>query len=93
DGRIGGVIWNEVYKDGMNGGTAIESASGDFGAARFAEWQTTNGGTVAPTGKYIANGVKIVSGTPIFSGGQITNLSALTFAPNDVPTTVQTFVT
>ncbi|MGR9907851.1 hypothetical protein ACUOH5_26670, partial [Escherichia coli] len=68
DGRIGGVIWNEVYKDGMNGGTAIESASGDFGAARFAEWQTTNGGTVAPTGKYIANGVKIVSGTPIFSG-------------------------
>ncbi|MFM9653648.1 hypothetical protein ACKI1S_47250, partial [Streptomyces galilaeus] len=32
DGRIGGVIWNEVYKDGMNGGTAIESASGDFGA-------------------------------------------------------------
>ncbi|WP_421019928.1 hypothetical protein, partial [Klebsiella pneumoniae] len=48
---------------------------------------------MAPTGKYIANGVKIVSGTPIFSGGQITNLSALTFAPNDVPTTVQTFVT
>jgi TonB-linked SusC/RagA family outer membrane protein len=93
DGRIGGVIWDEVYKDGMNGGTAIESATGDFGAARLAEWQTTNGGTVAPTGKYIAKGVKIVSGTPIFSGGQITNLSALTFAPNDVPTTVQTFVT
>lgn len=93
DGRIGGKIWDEVYKDGMNGGTALESATGDFGAARLAEWQTTNTGTAAPSGKYIAKGVKIVSGTPIFSNGQITNLSSLSFAPNDVPTTVQTFIT
>ncbi|RTL60851.1 MAG: SusC/RagA family TonB-linked outer membrane protein [Sphingobacteriales bacterium] len=92
DGRIGGVIWDEIYKDGMNGGTAIESATGDFGAARLAEWQTTNGGTIAPTAQYIAKGVKIVSGIPIFSGGQITNLKDLQFAPNDVASTVQNFV-
>jgi TonB-linked SusC/RagA family outer membrane protein len=92
DGRIGGKIYDEVYKDGMNGGTAIESASGAFGAARLAEWQTTSTGTVAPTPKYIANGVKIVSGTPVYSGGQITNLKDLTFAPNDVATTVQNFI-
>ncbi|MEJ0102962.1 MAG: hypothetical protein WDO19_10550 [Bacteroidota bacterium] len=72
DGRIGGKIYDEVYHDGMNGGTSIESASGDFGAARLAEWQTTNLGTVAPTSKYVADGVKIVSGTPEYSGGQIT---------------------
>jgi len=92
DGRIGGKIFDEVYKDGMNGGTAIESASGAFGTARLAEWQTTNLGTVAPTGKYIANGVKLVSGTPIYKNGQITNFKDLIFAPNDVPVTVQNFI-
>jgi len=93
DGRIGGKIWDEVYKDGMNGGTAIESATGAFGAARLAEWQTTSNGTVAPTAKYIAQGVKIVSGTPTFANGEITNLSALTFAANDVASTVQNYIT
>ncbi|MGC4102614.1 SusC/RagA family TonB-linked outer membrane protein [Ferruginibacter sp.] len=92
DGRIGGKIYDEVYHDGMNGGTAIESATGDFGTARLAEWQTTSNGTVAPTGKYIAPGVKIVSGTPIYSGGKITNMGDLKFAANDVATTVQNFI-
>jgi hypothetical protein len=92
DGRIGGKIYNEVYKDGMNGGTSIESASGAFGDARLAEWQTTNTGTTTPTGKYIANGVKIVKGTPTYSGGQITNMKDITFAANDVATTVQNFI-
>ncbi|MFT3704551.1 MAG: SusC/RagA family TonB-linked outer membrane protein [Agriterribacter sp.] len=92
DGRIGGKIYDEVYKDGMNGGTSIESATGAFGAARLAEWQTTNLGTVAPTGKYVADGVKIVSGTPTYSDGKITNLKDIEFAPNDVPVTVQNFI-
>ncbi|SEW35169.1 SusC/RagA family TonB-linked outer membrane protein [Chitinophaga arvensicola] len=92
DGRIGGKIFNEVYKDGMNGGTALASASGDFGKARLADWQSTNNGTVAPTGHYIAPGVKIVSGTPVYQNGEIVNMKDIQFAPNDVATTVQTFV-
>jgi len=76
----------------MNGGTAIESASGAFGQARLAEWQTTSTGTVAPTPKYIAPGKKIVSGTPVYSGGEITNLKDLNLADNDVATTVQQFI-
>jgi TonB-linked SusC/RagA family outer membrane protein len=92
DGRMGGRIFNEIYKDGMNGGTAIESATGAFGDARLAEWKSTNTGTVAPTGKYIADGVKIVSGTPTYANGQITNMKDLQFAPNDVATTVQKFI-
>ncbi|MEI9955505.1 MAG: hypothetical protein WDM90_04160 [Ferruginibacter sp.] len=92
DGRIGGKIYDEVYHDGMNGGTSIESASGDLGVARLAEWQTTNMGTVAPTGKYIAPGVKIISGTPQYSNGKITNLADLKFGANDVPTTVQNYI-
>jgi hypothetical protein len=76
----------------MNGGTSIESASGAFGAARLAEWQTTALGTVAPKGKYIANGKKITAGTPVYANGQITNLKDITFADNDVATTVQNFI-
>jgi len=92
DGRVGGKIYDEVYKDGMNGGTAIESASGQYGASRLAEWQTTSQGTVAPTAKYVAKGVKIISGTPTYSGGQITNIKDLSFAPNDVAVTTQSFI-
>lgn len=92
DGRIGGKIYDEIYKDGMNGGTSIESASGAFGAARLAEWQTTSLGTVAPTPKYIADGVTITGGTPVYAGGQITNLKDLTFAPNATASTVQNFI-
>ncbi|HVI49266.1 MAG TPA: SusC/RagA family TonB-linked outer membrane protein [Chitinophaga sp.] len=92
DGRIGGKIYDEVYHDGMNGGTALNSASGDFGVARLADWQSTNNGTQAPTGHYVADGVKITSGTPIYKDGQITNYKDLTFAKNDVATTVQNFI-
>src|SRR5450432_3321062 len=76
----------------MNGGTSIESATGAYGAARLAEWQTTSLGTVAPTGKYIAQGKKITNGTPVYAYGQITNLKDLTLADNDVATTVQNFI-
>ena len=92
DGRIGGKIYDEVFHDGMNGGTSIESASGAFGVARLAEWQSTNGGTVSPTAKYIAPGKKIVSGTPQYANGKITNLKDITFADNDVTSTVQNFI-
>ena len=92
DGRFGGQIYDEVYKDGMNGGTSIESATGAFGAARLAEWQSTNNSTTTVVPKYIAPGVKIVSGTPIYKNGLITNLSALTFANNDVASTVQNYL-
>ena len=90
DGRIGGNIYDQIYHDGMNGGTSIESTQGAIGAARLAEWQTTANGTVAQTAKYVGPGVKIVSGTPTYAGGVITNMSALTFAQNDVAAKVQT---
>ncbi len=92
DGRIGGKIYDRVYYQSMNGGTAIESASGDFGIARLKEWQSTNNGTVTATPAYVGNGVVITGGTPTFAGGQITNLSALTFAPNTKAVTVQSYL-
>lgn len=92
DGRIGGKIYDYVYSQTLNGGTDLETASGAFGEARLREWQSTNMGTVAPTPSYVAPGVKIVTGTPRFANGQIVNMSDLTFAPNDVATTVQSYV-
>ncbi|MEI6087528.1 MAG: SusC/RagA family TonB-linked outer membrane protein [Bacteroidota bacterium] len=92
DGRIGGKIYDEIYKDGMNGGTSIESATGAFGVARLAEWQTTSMGTVAPTPKYVADGLTITGGTPKFANGQITNIKDLTIVPNTTAATVQNFI-
>lgn len=95
DGRIGGKIYDRTYYQSNNGGTSIESASGAYGVARLADWNA-----VKATGKlgnngagsYIGQGVKLVSGTPKFANGQITNMSELTFAPNDVPTSVQSYI-
>ena len=46
----------------------------------------------APTPAYVGQGVVITGGTPTISGGKITNLSELTFAPNTTPTTVQNYL-
>ena len=92
DGRVGGKIYDRVYYQGNNGGTSIESASGDFGAARLKEWQSTNNMSVAPTPAYVAKGVIIASGTPHYTNGQIDNLKDLTFAPNTTAVTVQNYL-
>jgi TonB-linked SusC/RagA family outer membrane protein len=96
DGRVGGVIYDDIWYHAMNGGTAIESDQGAIGTARLADWTAAkdNGGTLPGTylGSYIGQGVKIVSGTPTYANGQITNLKDITFAKNDVPTTVQNYL-
>ena len=92
DGRIGGKIYDRVLYQGNNGGTSLESASGDYGVARLAEWESTKEGSVAPTPAYVGKGVMITGGTPIYSGGQITNYKDLTFAPNTKAVTVQSYL-
>jgi TonB-linked SusC/RagA family outer membrane protein len=92
DGRIGGKIYDRVWYQGNNGGTSIETASGDFGVARLKEWQSTQTGTVAPTPAYVGKGMNIVSGTPHYTNGQIDNLKDLTLAANTTAVTVQSFI-
>lgn len=93
DGRIGGKIYDYTWYHAMNGGTAIETASGAFGVARLAEWNSTNEGTVKATPAYVGPGVVIASGTPTYGpGGVITNLGSLTFAPNTTAVTTQAYV-
>ncbi len=107
DGRVGGKIYDRVWYQMMNGGTALETTQGALGVARNAEWQsivTAIGGAAnydarviagtlpAPTASYVGNGVVITSGTPNFVGGKITNLSELTFAKNTAASTVQNYL-
>lgn len=92
DGRIGGKIYDFTYYHAVNGGTAVETATGTFGDARLAEWNSTAEGTLAATPAYVGPGVVISSGTPIFANGQITNLNQLTFAPNTKAVLIQSYV-
>jgi TonB-linked SusC/RagA family outer membrane protein len=96
DGRIGGVIYDNNYYSARQGGSDLSTVQGVIGAARLAEWNSTNGGTKAPTPALIGNeygqGVKIVSGTPRYVNGEIANLDELTFAPNVTPITVQGYL-
>ena len=92
DARVGGKIYDFMYAQAMNGGTAYESAAGDFGDARYKEWVSLrDNGTINPS--YLGQGVVITSGTPKFVNGQISNMSELTFARNSTPVTVQSYIT
>jgi TonB-linked SusC/RagA family outer membrane protein len=97
DGRIGGVIYDDVWYHSMNGGTAIESDQGAIKAGRYADWEAAKNGPGgqlpgAYTGTYIAPGVIIASGTPTYEGGKITNAKSLSFAPNTTPIIIQSYL-
>ena len=93
DGRIGGKIYDRVYNQMINGGTAQESVQGAYGAARLKEWQSTNKGTVAPTPSYIGDGV-VASSTDgmVIKNGIIVNSSNYTFTPNTKAVEIQNFL-
>ncbi|RZL00621.1 MAG: TonB-dependent receptor, partial [Hymenobacter sp.] len=52
DGRVGGVIRDQVYAYALNSGNATDLVQGSLGAARLQEWQSTSLGTKAPTPAY-----------------------------------------
>jgi TonB-linked SusC/RagA family outer membrane protein len=91
DGRFGGKIYDDVWYHSDNGGTAIETDQGAFKTARASEWTSTSDGVNAIVPAYVAPGVMITNGTPTYANGQITNLKSITFATNNVPTTVQNY--
>ena len=93
DGRVGGVIRDQVYAYALNAGNQIETTQGDLGAARLQEWQSTNLGTKTPTPAYVGPGVVVANGGAVKfdASGNISNLSELQFAPNTKAVTVQTY--
>jgi TonB-linked SusC/RagA family outer membrane protein len=96
DGRFGGIVYDDLWYHAMNGGTAIESDQGPVAAGRLGDWEAAKGNAgVIPasyTGTFVAKGVMITNGAPTYSGGQISNLKALTFGQNTTPIIIQSYL-
>ena len=86
DGRVGGVIEDYIRKQTFRGGRHIETIEGAFGANRDADTKNIKA--------YVGEGVKITEGSPTFNSktGVITNYDKLKFAPNDIKTFVQDYI-
>lgn len=91
DGRVGGVIYDEIWVDQFQSGNSRDLTTGALGVARLAEWEQVKG-TGTFTGQYTAPGVMLVSGVPSYdTNGNINNMSQLTFAPNTAKTGVNSY--
>ena len=97
DGRFGGIVYDDVWYHSMNGGTAIESDQGAIGAGRYADWEAAKNGPgqhlpSSYNGTYIGQGTVITSGTPTYSYGKITNQKGLSYAQNQTPIIIQSYL-
>ncbi|MES2730993.1 MAG: SusC/RagA family TonB-linked outer membrane protein [Bacteroidota bacterium] len=92
DGRVGGIIYNEIQGDQYQSGTSQELVEGAYGDARRAEWESFKAtGTITPS--YVAPGMSIAGGKPTFdANGDITNYSELSLVQNTTAVRVQNYV-
>ncbi len=86
DGRVGGVTEDYIRRQTFRGGRHIETVQGALGAARDFDAQGIK--------SYVGEGVKITEGSPTFDAdkGTITNFDKLKFAPNDIKTFEQDYI-
>ena len=86
DGRVGGTMENYLRRQTFRGGRHIETVEGTMGEARYQDYLGNK--------SWVGEGVKITSGTPIYDPvtGLITNYKDLTFAPNDIKTFLQDYI-
>jgi len=99
DGSVGGVIADYMFNKTVRGGRNIITAEGALGDARYQDWRNfpangIPGATPGYTGTYVGQGVVISNGVaPTFdNAGNVTNYSAMTFAPNTTKVLVQDYV-
>jgi TonB-linked SusC/RagA family outer membrane protein len=91
DGRVGGVIYDEIMIDGYQGGRALDLVQGAYGEARRAEWESLKAtGTVRPS--FVGQGVVADRPIQFDAQGNIANLSELNFRENTTPVQLQTYI-
>lgn len=86
DGRVGGEMENYIRRQTFRGGRHIETVQGAMGDARYQDYLGTKA--------WVGEGVIITSGTPVYDPvtGRITNYKDLVFAPNNVKTFLQDYI-
>lgn len=86
DGRVGGVIADYIKQKTFQGGRNIETAEGDYGAARLNDVQGIQ--------SYVGSGVVINANVPIKYdiNGNVTNYAELQYSPNTTKTYVQDYI-
>ena len=86
DGRVGGITEDYIRRQTFRGGRHIETVQGALGAARDFDAKGVK--------SYVGEGVKITEGSPTFDAvaGTITNFDKLKFAPNDIKTFEQDYI-
>ncbi len=86
DGRIGGVISNYIQKQTFRGGRHIDLVQGVMGEARYQDYLGNK--------TWVGEGVQVANGSKLNydADGKITNMSELTFKPNETKQFVQDWV-
>lgn len=86
DGRVGGEMENYIRRQTFRGGRHEETIEGAMGQARYQDYLGNK--------TWVGEGVKITGGTPVFDPvtGVITNYKDLSFAPNDIKTFLQDYI-
>ncbi len=86
DGRVGGMIVNYVQRQTFRGGRHLATTQGKMGEARAQD--------VLGVKSWVGPGVKITSGTIQYDPitGAITNYDELQFAPNDIQSFLQDYI-
>jgi TonB-linked SusC/RagA family outer membrane protein len=85
DGRVGGVIENQIQRQAFRGGRHIATVQGDFGAARVND--------VLGVKSYVGQGVVVTAGKINYDiDGKITNYNELTFGPNTTKQFAQDYI-
>ncbi|MCU0446705.1 MAG: SusC/RagA family TonB-linked outer membrane protein [Microscillaceae bacterium] len=85
DGRIGGVIVNQIQRQTFRGGRHIATVEGNMGIIRENDTRGIE--------TFIGHGVLLLNGSPRYdNSGNITNYNELTFGPNTSATYVQDWI-
>lgn len=86
DGRVGGVIVNYIRRQTFRGGRNIETTEGAMGEARYQDYKGVK--------SWLGEGVQIVGDGKLEYDvdGNITNLSSLSFKPNETKTFLQDWI-
>lgn len=86
DGRVGGKLVDYIQRQNFRGGRNLETIQGKMGEARYQDYLGIK--------SWIGDGVVISNGATIQydANGNISNYSALQFAPNNIKTYLQDYI-